>query len=261
MLPPSAIRLRMDGAPGTLPFHPGPFDREDGYSKVRKRFRYHQTHMYSPKFNQVADRAILLEAMRAYSFAILTGPQSGPDFTAPLVATHLPLVVKDEGPAWPDRRSLRKSKPALEGACRPRSAGDLPRPAQLCFADALYRASLRSHVELHCGSCLRNAGAGRRGSRERSAACRPDRGKLSPRSPSSGRTVPGGFDAPCLREFRASAFRSRALRASSRSARTGRLKSARNVQAAHAAGDADEQALAAWMARLILSQPVSRCRG
>lgn len=50
--------------------------------------------MYSPKFNQVADRALLIQAMQAYSFAILTGPASG---SAP-TATHLPLVIKDEGP-------------------------------------------------------------------------------------------------------------------------------------------------------------------
>jgi len=53
--------------------------------------------MYSPKFNQVADRNLLIEAMRAYSFAILFGPQSTPELPAPLAATHLPLVVKDEG--------------------------------------------------------------------------------------------------------------------------------------------------------------------
>jgi transcriptional regulator len=53
--------------------------------------------MYSPKFNQLADRAILIEAMQSYSFAILFGPQSTPEAPAPLVATHLPLVVKDEG--------------------------------------------------------------------------------------------------------------------------------------------------------------------
>jgi transcriptional regulator len=53
--------------------------------------------MYSPKFNLVTDRAILIEAMRAYSFAILIGPQSTADAPAPLVATHLPLVVRDEG--------------------------------------------------------------------------------------------------------------------------------------------------------------------
>jgi transcriptional regulator len=51
--------------------------------------------MYSPKFNLVTDRAVLIGAMRAYSFAILFGPLDG---AAPLTATHLPLVVKDEGP-------------------------------------------------------------------------------------------------------------------------------------------------------------------
>ena len=49
--------------------------------------------MYTPKFNQVEDRALLIEAMRAWPFAILFGPDKngGP------VATHLPLVVHDEG--------------------------------------------------------------------------------------------------------------------------------------------------------------------
>src|ERR1700735_3933639 len=54
--------------------------------------------MYSPKFNQVDDRATLLEAMQTYSFAILFGPQATADAPAPLVATHLPLTVADEGP-------------------------------------------------------------------------------------------------------------------------------------------------------------------
>ncbi len=49
--------------------------------------------MYSPKFNRVDDRAVLLEAMRAYSFAILIGPGAA----GSPVATHLPLLVRDEG--------------------------------------------------------------------------------------------------------------------------------------------------------------------
>lgn len=52
--------------------------------------------MYTPKFNQVVDRAVLLEAMRAYSFAILFGPQ-GEAETLALAATHRPLVVNDKG--------------------------------------------------------------------------------------------------------------------------------------------------------------------
>lgn len=54
--------------------------------------------MYIPKFNQITDRAILLEAMRSYSFAILFGPINCTDDAAQHHATHLPLVVKDDGP-------------------------------------------------------------------------------------------------------------------------------------------------------------------
>jgi transcriptional regulator len=50
--------------------------------------------MYTPKFNQLTDHALLLEVMQTHSFAVLVGP--GAD-GAP-TATHLPLVVKDEGP-------------------------------------------------------------------------------------------------------------------------------------------------------------------
>ncbi|HEY2471944.1 MAG TPA: FMN-binding negative transcriptional regulator [Terracidiphilus sp.] len=54
--------------------------------------------MYTPKFNLVSDRALLIEAMRANSFAILFGPVDSNIADAPHHATHLPLVVKDEGP-------------------------------------------------------------------------------------------------------------------------------------------------------------------
>ena len=53
--------------------------------------------MYTPKFNQVSDRSTLIEAMRDNSFAILFGPPPSGDASARSVATHLPLVVKDEG--------------------------------------------------------------------------------------------------------------------------------------------------------------------
>jgi transcriptional regulator len=54
--------------------------------------------MYTPTFNQVSDRAILIEAMRAYSFAILFGPIDSTETASPHRATHLPVVVKDDGP-------------------------------------------------------------------------------------------------------------------------------------------------------------------
>jgi transcriptional regulator len=53
--------------------------------------------MYTPKFNQISDRAILLQAMRENPFAILFGPLGATNTPPPHVATHVPLVVKDEG--------------------------------------------------------------------------------------------------------------------------------------------------------------------
>lgn len=47
--------------------------------------------MYTPRNNQVEDRAALLAYMRAYSFATLTTAGS-----AGLTATHLPFVVDEE---------------------------------------------------------------------------------------------------------------------------------------------------------------------
>lgn len=49
--------------------------------------------MYTPAFNRVDDRAVVIEAMRTWSFAVLFGP----DAQGAPVATHLPLVVLDEG--------------------------------------------------------------------------------------------------------------------------------------------------------------------
>jgi transcriptional regulator len=54
--------------------------------------------MYTPKYNQLSDRAILIEAMRANSFATLFGPLDSTFQDAQHRATHLPLVIKDEGP-------------------------------------------------------------------------------------------------------------------------------------------------------------------
>jgi transcriptional regulator len=65
--------------------------------------------MYTPSFNRIDDRALLIEGMRAWSFAILFGPnfdsesrpesgsESSPDAQGQPIATHLPLVVADEG--------------------------------------------------------------------------------------------------------------------------------------------------------------------
>lgn len=50
--------------------------------------------MYTPSFNKVNDRSLLIETMQTWPFAILFGTEK--DASTP-VATHLPLVAKDEG--------------------------------------------------------------------------------------------------------------------------------------------------------------------
>ena len=67
--------------------------------------------MYTPKFNQVSDRAILLEAMRTYSFGILFGPLDPTIGNASHHATHLPLVIKDEGPHGTIEGHFAKANP------------------------------------------------------------------------------------------------------------------------------------------------------
>jgi transcriptional regulator len=54
--------------------------------------------LYTPSFNRVSDRAVLLDAMRQNPFAVLFGPVPAANPDAAPVATHLPLVVSDEGP-------------------------------------------------------------------------------------------------------------------------------------------------------------------
>ena len=87
--------------------------------------------MYTPRFNQVSDRAILIEAMHAYSFAILIGPLDSRANTAAHHVTHLPLVVKDEGPHGILEGHFAKPT-TLAITRQPRNPRRVPRPAQLC---------------------------------------------------------------------------------------------------------------------------------
>ena len=53
--------------------------------------------MYTPSVNRVKDRSLLLEAMRSSSFAALCAA-SPFEAGETLIATHLPLLIEDEGP-------------------------------------------------------------------------------------------------------------------------------------------------------------------
>lgn len=206
--------------------------------------------MYSPKFNQVADRALLIEAMQAYSFAILTGPSSVAEAPAPLVATHLPLIVKDEGP-----HGLLEGHFAAANRHWQSLAG---REALVIFSGphsyvspALYVEPLSvptwNYIAIHAYGTLwlveddPGKEALLDGLIEANDPAYAEKWRALPdnfrRSMLAGIV---GFRIPIERiegKFKISQNRAEAER--------------RNVQTAQAAGTPDQQALAAWMARLI----------
>lgn len=205
--------------------------------------------MYTPKFNQVSDRATLLEAMRAYSFAVLFGPgESGPQ------ATHLPLVVKDEG-GHGLRDIMIEGHFARANRHWQSLAGQetlvvFPGPHSY-VSPTLYEETLSvptwNYIAIHAYGTLSlvedEAGkeallAGLIATHEPAYA---DQWRGLPegyrRSLLAGIV---GFRIPIARiegKFKLSQNRSEQDR--------------RNVQSAHAAGSDDQRALAAWMSRLI----------
>jgi transcriptional regulator len=202
--------------------------------------------MYTPKFNQLADRALLIETMRTHSFAILFGPQTASGTEA--AATHLPLVVKDEGehglleghfahanPHW----KLLAGQETLVVFSGPHTyvsptlyAEPLSVPTWNYIAVHAY--GTLSLVEDEPGKDALLAGL--------IDAHEPAFAEKWRRMPEGFRRtmLAGivGFRIPIARiegKFKLSQNRPQADR--------------RNVQAIHAAGDPDQRALAAWMAR------------
>jgi transcriptional regulator len=206
--------------------------------------------MYSPKFNQIADRSILIEAMRAYSFAILFGPQSTPEGPAPLVATHLPLVVKDEGEHGLLEGHFAKANPHWKALAGRETLIVFPGPHSY-VSPSLYVEELSvptwNYIAIHAYGALElvedEAGKGELLS-----------GLIQANEPAYAErwnAMPDGFRRTMLAGivgFRIPiAHIEGKFKISQNRAQQERI----NVQAAQATGSADEQALAAWMARMI----------
>jgi transcriptional regulator len=205
--------------------------------------------MYTPGFNQIADRAVLIEAMQAYSFAILFGPQSTPESLAPLAATHLPLVVKDEGPhgllEGHFARAYRHWQALAGRETLAVFAGPHSYVSPALYADPL-SVPTWNYIAVHAYGILElvedEAG------KEALLA-----GLIRAHEPAFAekwRAMPGDFRCSMLAgivgfriaieriegKFKLSQNRDQAERG--------------NVHAAHAAGSPDQQALATWMKRL-----------
>jgi len=205
--------------------------------------------MYTPKFNQVSDRAILMEAMRAYSFGILFGPIDPTLNPAPHHATHLPLVIKDEGPHGILEGHFAKANPHWHSLANHETLIVFPGPHSY-VSPSLYAEEISvptwNYIAIHAHGTL--------------SLVEDDPGKEAllagliqanePAYADQWRNLPEGFRRTMLASI--VGFRIPIARIE------GKFKISQNrpevdrhaLQAAHAAGSPDQQQLAAWMRRL-----------
>jgi transcriptional regulator len=206
--------------------------------------------VYTPKFNQVSDRALLLEAMRAYPFAILIGPATASEPEHGLTATHLPLVVKDEGEHGLIEGHFARANRHWQALAGHEALVIFHGPHSY-VSPSLYTESLSvptwNYIAIHAYGTLEPVEdeAGKEALLASLIAAHDPAFAETWRNQPAGyrRTMLGnimGFRIPIARiegKFKISQNRAPEER--------------RNVEAAHASGDDDQRALAAWMARLL----------
>jgi transcriptional regulator len=209
--------------------------------------------MYSPKFNLVHDRAVLLEAMREYAFATLFGPLSGTTADDPAGATHLPLVVKDVGEHGVIEGHFAKANPhwrALAG-----------RDTLVVFAGphsyvspTLYVEDLSvptwNYIAIHARGTL--------------SLVEDDAGKEAlladliaanePAHLDRWNAQPAGFRRTMLAGIVGFRIPIESIEGKFKLSQNRKPDERRNVHDAHAAGTPDQQSLARWMERLSTSQ-------
>jgi transcriptional regulator len=209
--------------------------------------------MYTPKFNQIADRDLLIEAMRAYSFAILFGPASEPvgsDARTALRATHLPLLVKDEGEHGTLLGHFARANPHWRELAGRETLVVFPGPHSY-VSPAHYTEPLSvptwNYIAIHAYgtlSLIEDEGG-------RSHLVEELIGANEPAYLDRWRAMPDGFRRTMLAGIMGFRIPIARLEGKFKLSQNRAPEERRNVQAAQAAGSTDEQELARWMARLI----------
>jgi transcriptional regulator len=206
--------------------------------------------MYSPKFNQISDRSILIEAMQAYSFAILFGPQSSPESPAALVATHLPLVVKDDGEHGLIEGHFAKANRHWQALAGRETLVVFPGPhsyvSPTFYVDPL-SVPTWNYIAIHAYGTLTlvedEAG--------KDALLAGLIQQNEPAFAEQWRAMPDGFRRTMLAGIVGFRIPITRIEGKFKISQNRDPQERVNVHAAHAAGTADQQALAAWMQRLI----------
>ncbi len=205
--------------------------------------------MYTPKFNQVFDRAILIEAMRAWPFAILFGSQSTDSAGMTPQATHLPLVVKDEGEHGVLEGHFAKANPHWKALGGNETLIVFSGP-HTYVSPSLYAQQLSvptwNYIAVHAYGTLEPV-------EDEAGKIALLEGLIEANDPAyiqQWRELPDGFRRTMLAGIVGFRIPIKRIEGKFKLSQNRPEVDRRNVQAAHAAGDPDQQSLAAWMARL-----------
>lgn len=206
--------------------------------------------MYSPKFNLVYDRAILLEAMREHSFATLFGPLSGASPDESPSATHLPLVIKDEGEHGLIEGHFAKANPHWRALADRETLVIFLGPHSY-VSPTLYIEELSvptwNYIAIHARGTL--------------SLVEDDPGKETlladliavnePAYLDRWHALPEGFRRTMLAGIVGFRIPIARIEGKFKLSQNRKPEERRNVHNAHAAGSPDQQALARWMERLV----------
>jgi transcriptional regulator len=205
--------------------------------------------MYTPRFNQVSDRSTLIEAMQAYTFAILFGPINSTDDTVPHHATHLPLILRDEGPHGVLEGHFAKANSHWQSLANRETLVVFSGPHSY-VSPSLYAEKLSvptwNYIAVHAYGTL--------------GLIEDDAGKDAllagliqandPAYADQWRKLPDGFRRSMLAGIVGFRIPIDRLEGKFKISQNRPESDRRAVHAAHASGSPDQQALAAWMKRL-----------
>jgi transcriptional regulator len=205
--------------------------------------------MYTPKFNKVDDRALLLETMRTYSFAVLFGPLHETNSPSPHLATHLPLVVRDEGEHGLLEGHFAKANTHWQAPAGHETLVVFPGPHSY-VSPALYAEPLSvptwNYIAIHAYGTVQIL----EDDAEKESLLARLIDANDPAYARQWRELPDGFRRTMLAGI--VGFRIPITRIEGKfKLSQNRLETDRHaVHTAHAAGTTDQQALASWMKRL-----------
>ena len=200
--------------------------------------------MYTPRFNQVSDRSILIEAMKAYSFAILFGSEHE------MRATHLPLLVKDEGEHGTLLGHFARANTHWSQLAGSETLVVFPGPHSY-VSPSLYTEALSvptwNYIAIHAYGALTVI--------EDPAAKNQLVEELiqahEPAYLDHWRAMPDGFRRTMLQGIMGFRIPIARIEGKFKISQNRAAEERRNVQAAQAAGTSDQRELALWMERLI----------